>query len=242
MIALLTDFQESEYVGIMKGVIHSIKEDAIICDITHKVTRHNIREGAWILLNSYSFFPNNTIFLCVVDPGVGTKRNAIVIKTNNYCFVGPDNGLMYPAAKSDGINSIRKLNSNKNNSKTFHGRDIFAKVAAFIENRSDIKKLGSKTKEISALKFFLHKRVGEIVRIDSFGNIITNLCPLNKNRYNVYYNNYKYLLKYYEVYNQAKNDELFLITGSCNTLEISLKNGSAINKFPCCLNDKIEIK
>ncbi|MHA2377567.1 MAG: SAM hydrolase/SAM-dependent halogenase family protein [Candidatus Thorarchaeota archaeon] len=101
MIVLMTDFGESEYVGIIKGVIYSIAPEAQVVDLTHTISPQSTREGAWILLNSYHFFPKGSIFVCVVDPGVGTDRDAVVVKTENYTFVGPDNGLMFPASKQN---------------------------------------------------------------------------------------------------------------------------------------------
>ena len=113
MIAILSDFGNSEYLGIMKGVIYSTAKNAKIVDLCNKVSSHQVKEGAWILLNSYKHFPKNTIFLCVVDPGVGSKRQSLAIKTKNYFFVGPDNGLMFPAANKDKIMKITKIKEDK---------------------------------------------------------------------------------------------------------------------------------
>src|SRR3989344_2513603 len=109
MIAILSDFGNSEYLGIMKGVIYSIAKNAKIIDLYNDVIPYKVREGAWILLNSYKYFPENTIFLCVVDPGVGSERQGIAIRTKNYYFVGPDNGLMFPAANAYKILEIIKI-------------------------------------------------------------------------------------------------------------------------------------
>ena len=139
-IVLLTDFGNSEYVGVMKGVC--LKEANNIplnfIDLTHQIPPQDVRSGAWVLATSYSYFPPNSIFLCVVDPGVGTERDALVIKTTNYYFIGPDNGLMYPAAISDGIISISRLQISSSASTTFHGRDVFAKAAGKIVANNSI--------------------------------------------------------------------------------------------------------
>src|SRR3989338_217730 len=153
MIAILTDFGDSEYAGVMKGVICTMCAEARIIDITNNVPSHNIREGAWILFISYRYFPRGTIFLCVVDPGVGSSRNAIAVKTKNYFFVGPDNGLMYPAMKSDGIIDARKLDTN-GASKTFHVRDVFAKSAGFIEGRKQFELLGNRIEIMERFAFY----------------------------------------------------------------------------------------
>jgi len=236
MIAIISDFGNFEYLGIMKGVILSIAKNTNIVDLYNQVNSQEIKEGAWILLNSYKYFPNDTIFLCVVDPGVGTERQAIAIKTKNYFFIGPDNGLMFPASDEDGILSVIKIKEDSNISKTFHGRDLFAKAAANLKN--EIFDLGDKTEIKNKSSFYLNGREGEIVRIDNFGNIITNLTSLNKKHYNI--NNKE--IDFYENYEEAHENKLFLIQGSSNTLEISIKNGKAINNFKAKIGDKIEIK
>src|SRR3989344_5807694 len=109
MIVILTDFGNSEYVGVMKGVIYSTNPNSKIVDLYNFVNPQNVKEGAWILYNNYKYFPKNTIFLCVVDPGVGSKRQCLAIKTKNYFFVGPDNGLMYKAATEDKLIAAVKL-------------------------------------------------------------------------------------------------------------------------------------
>ena len=242
MIAILSDFGNSEYLGIIKGVICSIAKNARIVDLYNNVSAQEIREGAWILLNSYRYFPKKTVFLCVVDPGVGTGRRGIAIKTKNYFFVGPDNGLMFPAANEDKILEEIGLSKDKSTSKTFHGRDVFAKAAAKLENGISINKLGAKTIIRDKLNFYLKNRTGEIVRIDNFGDIITNLHHLNKNSYSVKIKNIKKTLKFHETYTEANENGLFLIKGSSNTLEISIKNGNANKELNFAIGDKIEIK
>lgn len=240
MIVILTDFGHSEYLGVMKGVIHSIKKSAKIVDLSNFVTHHNIKEGAWILYKNYKHFPKNTIFLCVVDPGVGSKRQCLAIKTKNYYFVGPDNGLMYKAAVEDKIVSAVELPVKKA-SMTFHGRDVFAKAAAQLEKGIKIDNLGKKTPVKTKLDFHLKGREGEIVRIDNFGNIITNLSPLNKSSYKVRAKNLNQKLSFYRTYDAAAPDKLFLIKGSSDTLEISIKNSNAASKLRLKVGDKIGI-
>src|SRR3989344_4242675 len=230
MIAILSDFNDSEYLGVMKGVIYSISKDAKIVDLYNRVNSQNVKEGAWILFTTYKYFPKKTVFLCVVDPGVGSEREAIAIKTKNYFFIGPDNGLLWPTINEDSIKEVVKL-STKNASLTFHGRDVFAKAAALLDKNQNISSLGKKTEIKAQLSFHLKEREGEIVRIDNFGNIITNLPSPNKDEYNVKVNNINKNLKFYKTYNEAKENELFLIEGSSKTLEISIKNGNASKKL-----------
>ncbi|MBI2658610.1 SAM-dependent chlorinase/fluorinase [Candidatus Woesearchaeota archaeon] len=240
MIVILTDFGHSEYLGVMKGVIYAIKKNTKIVDLSNFVSHHNIKEGAWILYKNYRHFPKNTIFLCVVDPGVGSKRQCIAVKTKNYFFVGPDNGLMHKAIFEDGMIYAVKLPV-KNASMTFHGRDVFAKAAAMLEKKIKIEMLGAKTAIKTKLDFHLKGRQGEAVRIDNFGNIITNLGSLNKNSYNVKAKNFNQKLGFCKTYESAPANKLFLIKGSSGTLEISVKNSSASAKLKLKAGDKIEI-
>ncbi|MDP2765996.1 MAG: SAM-dependent chlorinase/fluorinase, partial [Candidatus Methanoperedens sp.] len=137
VITLLSDFGDV-YPASMKGVILSINPAANIVDISHSVSPHDIRAGAFILMITARYFPSNTVHIAVVDPGVGTKRRALAIRAESesgiHYLIGPDNGLLIPAAKSLGDFKVYEItNTNlfqKNISSTFHGRDIFAPVGA----------------------------------------------------------------------------------------------------------------
>ena len=109
MIVLLTDFGESEYVGVMKGVIYNLVSGATITDLTHSISPQSVCEAAWVLLKSYRFFPKHTIFTCVVDPGVGTTRDAVLVETPDYVFISPDNGLLSPTLDKCGQFKIYSL-------------------------------------------------------------------------------------------------------------------------------------
>ncbi|MHA1962932.1 MAG: SAM hydrolase/SAM-dependent halogenase family protein [Candidatus Thorarchaeota archaeon] len=231
MIVLMTDFGESEYVGIMKGVIYSIAPAAKVVDLTHSITPQSIREGAWILLNSYHFFPEGSIFVCVVDPGVGTDRDAVVVKTETYTFAGPDNGLMFPAAMQDGIVETSSIIIDETASSTFHGKDVFAKTAAQLYLGEEQKTLGGFKPSLSiALEFYLDGNSGEIVRIDHFGNIITL-----DSKY------LKWNLIWSPTYDQGPDDQLFAITGSYGTFEITMKRGRAVDELSMKVGDRISL-
>lgn len=240
MIVILTDFGNSEYLGVMKGVIYSINKNSKIVDLYNFVEHQNVKGAAWILHKNYRYFPKNSIFLCVVDPGVGSKRQCLAIKTKNYYFVAPDNGLMYKAVVEDGIVAAAKL-SVKHASMTFHGRDVFAKAAAQLEKGAKIQSLGEKTTVKVKLDFHLKGREGEVVRIDNFGNIITNLSSLDKNSYKIKTKNLNQELNFYKTYDSAPPNKLSLIEGSSSTLEISIKNSNAAEKLRLKVGDKIEI-
>ena len=233
MIVLLTDFGQSEYVGVMKGVIYSIDRDAKIVDLCHDISPQSIIEASWVLKNNYKYFPKGAVFCCMVDPGVGTDRKALAIKTDNFYFVAPDNGLLWEALGEQKVLDIRQIPIPPEASRTFHGRDVFAKAAANI-NQGKLDTIGKKTEKMEKLKFYLAGRTGIVVRIDRFGNIVTNLAKQDKTNYAVEIGDKKYTMRYYPNYDSAKEGELFLIEGSNNTLEISLKNASA--------NDKLHIK
>ncbi len=258
-IAIITDFgNKDNFAGVMKAVMLSVNPSLRFIDITHQVYPHNIKEAAFILLKSYRFFPRNTIFLVVVDPAVGTKRHPIAIKTANYYFVGPDNGVLYPAASEDKIKRIALLNKKKfftrNVSSTFHGRDIFAPVAAHLTKKS-FTKIGEKIKKIRKLTFpephtannFL---IGHILYIDNFGNMVTNikkeeLVSFTKKKKFTAYIKRKAIKNLYDAYDNARADLPFFIEGSFGYLEVSLKQRRADRYFgitDCSNHPLIKIK
>jgi S-adenosylmethionine hydrolase len=155
-------------------------------------------------------------------------------------FVAPDNGLLWETLKEQIIIDIREIPIPPNASDTFHGRDVFAKVAADID-LDHFDKLGPKTEEMERLELYQNGREGLVVRIDSFGNIITNLPKENKTTYSVKADGKSFQMNFHPNYNAAQDNELFLLEGSCNTLEISLKNGSANDKLHLETGRKITI-
>ena len=241
MVVLLTDLGESEYVGVMKGVIYDIAGTATIVDLCHNISAQNIIEASWILKNNYKYFPEGAIFCCVVDPGVGTERKAIAVKTKKYFFVGPDNGLLWETLGEQKIIEIRQIPIPKGASRTFHGRDVFAVAAGDIE-AGRFERTGERIEKIEKLEFYRKGREGIVVRIDRFGNIITNLAKQEEDEYSVVTGEREYAMRYYPNYDTAKEGELFLIEGSCNTLEVSLKNGSANDKLQLKAGERVSIK
>ncbi|ADC88781.1 protein of unknown function DUF62 [Thermocrinis albus DSM 14484] len=183
VIALLTDFGDKDgFVGAMKGVILSINPKARIVDITHSVTPFCIQEGALLLMAHYSYFPPGTIFVGVVDPGVGSQRPAIAMRCQDYYFVGPMNGLFDLVVRKLGTPQCHLIENftlpRKN--QTFHGRDIFAPVAAHLSKGVPLKDVG---KEIPYRTHLVWEEptlsgntlVGKILYFDRFGNAITNV-------------------------------------------------------------------
>lgn len=240
MIVLLTDFGWSEYVGVMKGVIYRVHEGAKIVDLCHDISPQSLIEASWILKNNYKYFPAGAIFCCVVDPGVGTERKAMAVKTADYTFVAPDNGLLWETLKEQDIIDMRVISIPEDASRTFHGRDVFAKAAATID-QGHFNALGPTTQELKKLELYRNERVGIIVRIDQFGNVITNLPSEGKTVCSVEVQGRHSRMNFYSNYNTAADNELFLIEGSCKTLEISLKNGSANERLNLKTGQRIEI-
>lgn len=188
-IALLTDFgTEDIYDGVMKAVITSICPDANIIDITHAIAPQHVRQAAFALLNSYRYFPNGTIFMVVVDPGVGTARLPIAVKAGNYTFVAPDNGVLAYALANFPNKRVYEIVNTEYRlpivSNTFHGRDIFSPAVAHLANGVPIEKLGPELADIIHLPMpeltIQSDRVdGEVMHIDRFGNIITSIGQLH---------------------------------------------------------------
>jgi len=189
VIALLTDFGMGDGdVGVMKGVIAGITPDALIIDITHDVAPQNIASGAWILVSAYRYFPKNTVFVCVVDPGVGSTRGAIALHAGDWFFVGPDNGLFSYILSEQAVHAAVLLSNPAYHlphvSSTFHGRDIFAPVGAYLARglSSTLHALGTPVdpEALQRLNVALATRQGtnidaRIVHIDNFGNLITSI-------------------------------------------------------------------
>ena len=185
IITLTTDFGTHDwFVGTMKGVILGIAPRAAIVDLTHEIPAGDIRAGAFALAAGFRFFPKGTVHVAVVDPGVGGARKAIAVQTSNYLFVGPDNGVLSLALAREKIKSVHSLgNANyflRPISHTFHGRDIFAPVAAHLSRGTPMHKFGPARKDFIRLPW-PQPRVrrgcieGEVVFIDRFGNAITNI-------------------------------------------------------------------
>jgi S-adenosyl-L-methionine hydrolase (adenosine-forming) len=192
VIALMTDFGLGDgNAGVMKGVIAGITLDAHIIDITHDVSPQNVPYGAWILATAYRYFPKNTVYICVVDPGVGSMRRAIAVHAGDWFFVGPDNGLFSYVLAEQPVHAAVLLSNSTYHlphiSSTFHGRDIFAPVGAYLARgpAEIFHELGTSIDSITLqhLEVGLATRRGpaidaHIVHIDNFGNLITSI-PLS---------------------------------------------------------------
>jgi S-adenosylmethionine hydrolase len=183
VIALLTDFGlHDHYVGAMKGVVLGICQDATLVDLTHDIAPQDVAAGAMELAAAYRYFPAGTVFLCVVDPGVGSTRRPIAASADGYLFVAPDNGLLSLAVGDQA--SIVELTNPAYHlpqaSRTFEGRDRFAPAAAWLARGTALSELGPAVETVTRLTFPTARVTpraidGEVVRVDRFGNLITNI-------------------------------------------------------------------
>jgi len=249
-IALLTDFGTRDYyVGAMKGVILSIDPAAAIVDITHEIEPQNIASAAFVLRACYRDFPDGTVFLCVVDPGVGSVRRAIIVKTDRYFFVGPDNGLFsFVQSEAAGIHAIENERYFRQPvSSTFHGRDVFAPVAAHLSKGAEPREFGRRIDDPTVLPEIEARHIdenmieGHVIHIDRFGNLVTNIPASLADRFSKLEIADTSIITLHESYLQADSDTPFAIVGSAGFIEISINRGSAANVLRCTNGSKFTL-
>ncbi|HYT00522.1 MAG TPA: SAM-dependent chlorinase/fluorinase [Thermoplasmata archaeon] len=184
IVTLTTDFGLGEYVGAMKGAILAVDPDLTVVDLDHNVRPHDVRHGAYVLYSAVPFYPF-AAHVGVVDPGVGTKRRGIVCVCEGALLVGPDNGLLIPAGRRLGLKEVREITNRKLGraelSDTFHGRDLFAPVAAHLMTGTKVKDVGPVIRDFVDLDFGQPKKrtggfEGVVITHDRFGNIVTNIA------------------------------------------------------------------
>jgi S-adenosyl-L-methionine hydrolase (adenosine-forming) len=265
IITLTTDFGlDDAYVAAMKGVILDINPGATIVDISHSIEPQNIRQGAFVFSTAYTYFPQDSVHLVVVDPGVGGPRRAIILETENAIFVAPDNGVLSHVIQASARKRISRPTLMKlppeiqafeiTNSKywrhpvssTFHGRDIFAPVAAHISLGKPLNELGQ---AIASVNVFPPSRpkpdadgnlIGHILHIDHFGNLITDIAsqdlPSGKFSIEVAGRRISSLSQSYE-----PAQELLALIGSSGRLEIALKGGCAARLLGSKVSDVLRL-
>jgi len=190
VIALMTDFgTRDHFVGVMKGVVLQIDPRATIVDITHEVDPQQIQDAAFTLRQAFPYFPERTIFVVVVDPTVGTSRRILAGRYSNRIVLAPDNGVLTLIHRDADLQDLRVVENRRllagSLSTTFHGRDIFAPVAAHLSKGVSLRELGPRANDI--VLFQLSKPIretdgtlaGEVIYIDRFGNLITNISTLD---------------------------------------------------------------
>jgi S-adenosylmethionine hydrolase len=257
VVTITTDFGSKDpYVAEMKAVILRISPNTTIVDITHEIEKFNVRMAAYTLACAAPYFPDGTIHVAVIDPHVGTERRALVIKTRNAFYVGPDNGVLALAATNEGIKHVFKITNRRfmllRISNTFHGRDIFAPVAAHLANETKPREFGPEIRRISTPEFARVARkknalIGEVLHVDGFGNIITNfkrgqLDSIGiKGAVAIGTKNRNVTLRLCKAYAEVKKKEPLAVFGSQNFLEISVNQGNAAAIFKVKDGDKITL-
>jgi len=244
IVTLTTDFGWNDhYVGTVKGVILSIAPNATIVDISHAVQSFDILDGALMIAQAYSYFPAGTIHLVVVDPGVGTTRRPIIASTDRHHFVAPDNGVLSLVYSREERLHVRHVTSEHYSlqpmSSTFHARDLFGPIAAYLAKGVDSEKFGEEITDFTRFNAPKPKTVegklkGVVLKVDRFGNVITNLRPqdaptlfgadpvpfkINAGK--------REITALHSVYADGEAGEVFAIVGSMGYLELAANRGSA---------------
>lgn len=258
LITLMTDFGLKDgNVAVMKGIINNISPSTQITDITHLVQPQNIKEAALILSRAAPFFPKNTIHVIVVDPGVGTVRRAIAAKIGMQYYICPDNGVLTLVINEAIQANLRIKYFHLDNprywlpsiSHVFHGRDIFAPVAAHLSKGVNIKKLGTALNTIEQIDFphpKKHGKVwkGEIIYIDAFGNIVTNISSNHlQSPKKCKVKLCKIVIKnWVKTFGDELPGELVALYSSIDYLIISKVNGNAAKKLNAKIGDPVEVE
>jgi len=252
IITLLTDFGDRDgFVGMMKGVMLSINPRVKIVDISHHVPSQDIETGAFVLKNSYHYFPPGTIHVAVVDPGVGSERRILAVAADEYFFIAPDNQILkYIFHTIETLTVIEVLNRKfflNEVSQTFHGRDIFAPVAAHLSSGVPIENLGSVIHdydrgEIDVPVITDEKIIGRIIYSDKFGNLITNIseASLRKRSYSIVIGSL-IITRLSQSYADAGIGQPLAIIGSSGYLEIAVRNGNARQQLSLKRGDFVHI-
>lgn len=260
VITLLTDFgTDDEYVGLMKGVILSINPSATIVDITHQIDRQDIVQAAFTIHSGYHYFPEGTVHLIVVDPGVGTERGLLVLKLEKHFFIAPDNGVLSLLLGEKNVSSLNLITNpnyfRASASRTFHGRDILAPVGAHISNGLEVKELGP---EIDLQKVVCLDSLGarctengelrgEVVALDHFGNLITNIKSKQLTECLHAGSQQKILIKIQsnvikglsETYASVRSNTPLALIGSRGYLEIAVNKGNAAQHLNAEKGDEV---
>lgn len=255
IVTLLTDFGLTDiYVGVLKGVMLQINSDLRLIDLTHQIPRQNIEVGALQLQIAYPYFPRGTVHLAVVDPGVGSDRRAIAIETQSAFWVGPDNGLFSRVMAADSVLRAITLNQPSawrvpNPSSTFHGRDIFAAVAARLASGIALEELGSPIKIDSLQQLPALSQtptatgwLGTVQAIDQFGNLITSIP-------NTSVAQHKWTVQVAEqsfpngsTYHDVAPGHPISLRGSHGWIELSVNGGNAAQQFGVSIGEPVDLK
>jgi len=265
-ISFLTDFGLTDaYVGVMKGVVASINPDTHVIDICHDIAPQDVRAAAFLLASSYAYFPPGTIHVAVVDPTVGSARAALCVQAGDYFFIGPDNGVVSAACYKAGRPKIYRLENEEyflnNRSRTFHGRDIFAPAAAHLSAGAPIESMGQRMRSMKRIR--LPKPVirygskkheqwvrGEVIHVDRFGNLITNIEPetlqkalprRRRSTLNIVCSGHT-IRGVSETYSDVASGRALALVGSYGLIEISVRDRNASSSLGVERGEKVKIE
>ena len=258
IITLTTDYGTSDHlVGVLKGVILSINPDVTLVDITHRVLAHDVLDGAMTIGQAFKFFPPKTIHIVVVDPGVGTQRKPLLVAGDQHYFIAPDNGVLssvYDQSESLNAWHITAEHYFRNPvSNTFHGRDIFAPVAAWLSKSWQTASFGEQITDFVRFSIPKPKEAGNtikgaVLRIDHFGNLITNIMPHEipalaaaGGNFTIRVGNGQ-IKKIVPTFAQGAAGEAVGIVGSSGYLEISVNKGSAARTLAAARGAEVTIE
>ena len=248
LVTLLTDFGTSDsYVAEMKGVLLERCPSAVLVDVTHAVPPGDIRAGAYLLGRSWSRFPRDTVHLAVVDPGVGTARAALAMRAHGHWFVGPDNGLFTLILRDAAVEAV-VLPVPASAAPTFHGRDLFAPVAAAIADGTPLEALGEPLATIPMRLTYAEPRyegksvVGEIVYVDRFGTLVTNLTPEVVPPYAVLEVEGLEIGPLRRTFGDVPTGGLLAYVGSGGAVEIAVRDGSAARRLGLGVGGRIRAR
>ncbi len=241
IICLLTDFGEEDYyVGAMKGVIYRILPEAKVVDISHQVRKFDVLDGAYVLYGSYREFPEGTVFVVVIDPGVGTERKAVAVKTKKYVFIAPDNGVLSLVLEEEPPEEIYEIPVDffvKEPSNTFHGRDVFAPAGAFAA-KGDFSKFKPFQGDLVKIEgIFSEGRGirGKYLHVDHFGNCATSV-RYEDVKGEISFGDWLKVegvgkVKFVRCFGELKPGEAGVIVNSIGLLEVVVREGNASKKF-----------
>jgi S-adenosylmethionine hydrolase len=259
VVSLLTDFGLLDpFVAEMKAVILSICPEARIVDITHQVEKFDIRMGSFLLASAAPYFPEGSVHVAVVDPGVGAERRPLVVETGRAVYVGPDNGILIPAARREGIVHVYELTNRslmrEEVSATFHGRDIFAPAAAHLASGTLPLECGAEIADFvqpsyAEPRFDGKSATCEVYHIDSFGNIVTNLPDKNLAGLGLSVGEKVILMlgkkrlsaRFVRTYSDLGGKEFGVLVGSHGFIEIACREASAARRLRVRIGNVVRV-
>ncbi len=262
IITLTTDFGiEDEYAGVMKGVILGINPNVTIVDITHHIPPQGVIQAAYTIKASYHYFPPGTVHIVVVDPGVGSERPILALEKQGHRFLAPDNGVLSLLLDDMDVDSMVYVTNSRyflrSISQTFHGRDIFAPIGAYMALGMELKDFGDRIGKDKVVRLAIHTPVptkdgitGQVISIDRFGNLISNIseeylasmCPKEKISCIEIRIGQRKITGLSQSYEANKGSELLAIIGSRGTIEIAVNRGSAQKYLMAEKGDTIEVR